>query len=353
MKLLKYVCLLFSVSYLIQCTNKEKTEYLSPVFPTQEERKTTVLNDDFIIGTGEIHLLDSFLIVKAETDVNNKQMHIFNRFTGKYVKSMGNPGQGPGELTVPVNRVAVDNPDKKVYVYDLGKQRLVSFDLSELSGNEKEEIKGIEENFPSEMRSHLELAYLGNEEFLVAYPTMNQFRFIKGNKTDTIATYSSYPRLSEPDEYKHVEESYFFYTSHITTSPNGKKLANATSTGCLLEIFDISKNRIKLLQTKRFYEPDYYVTDKNEKFPYIRKDKSKGLGITVVKSTNEYIYALLCTSSENGFPNIISVFDWNGKPVKQYVLDCSIFTFCIDEKSRQGYVLSMTDEDMNLVRFDL
>lgn len=139
----------------------------------------------------------------------------------------------------------------------------------------------------------------------------------------------------------------------MTTSPDGKKLANATSAGCLLELFDISDDKIKHLGTKRFYEPDYYVTDKNDKFPYIRKDKSKVIGITVLKSTDTYIYALLCTTSENGFPNVISVFDWKGKPVKQYILDCSVFTFSIDEKSRKGYVLSLADEDLKLVCFDL
>ena len=351
MKIFKRISLLLLTAFFIQCTNKEESEYMPPGFSLKEERKITVLNNDFIIGTGTLHVIDSFLIVVAETDINKKQLHIFNKFNGKYLKSIGKSGQGPGELTIPVNRVTIDNRNKKIYIYDLGKSRLVSFDLNTLM--EDKEIEGVEENFPETMQSHLELAYLGNDEFLVAYPTKNRFRFIKGNKTDTVATYSSYPGLSEPREYKHIEESYFFYSSHITTSPDGKKLANATSAGCLLELFDISENKIEHLYTKRFYEPDYYVTDKNEKFPYIRKDKCKVMGITVVKSTDKYIYALLDESNGKGFPNIISVFDWKGKPVKQYVLDCRIFTFCIDEAAEKGYVLSMTEEDINLVQFDL
>lgn len=181
METLKYTyILLFIAIFLIQCVNKEEERYMPPVFSLQEERKTTVLNSDFILGTGGVHVLDSFLIVNAETDINNKHLHVFNKFTGRYILSMGNPGQGPGELTVPVNRVAIDNQNRKVYVYDLGKRKLISFDLGHLSGNT--DIKGMEEDLPGHMQSHLELAYLGNEEFLVAYPTVTNSRFVKGTK---------------------------------------------------------------------------------------------------------------------------------------------------------------------------
>ena len=50
-------------------------------------------------------------------------------------------------------------------------------------------------------------------------------------------------------------------------------------------------------------------------------------------------------------PNIF-VFDWDGKPVKQYQLDCFISTFAVDETNDCLYGVFIDDID-HIYKFDL
>lgn len=69
----------------------------------------------------------------------------------------------------------------------------------------------------------------------------------------------------------------------------------------------------------------------------------------MIKSTNQFIYALYIgkTSKElspglNDFSNIIHVWDWNGQPIAQLILDNDIFSFDVSEDDK--YIIACSLE---------
>lgn len=96
------------------------------------------------------------------------------------------------------------------------------------------------------MDNNIYFLSLKNDHFIAAYSASKgvSYRFVKEDKKDTITTYNKYVKLSEPDEFQRVEAGYFLYLSRLAVSTDGTKLANATTSGCILEIFDVSGDEL-------------------------------------------------------------------------------------------------------------
>ena len=341
------ICLLYSCSG----NQQEGMKYVAPVFKKQLNVKAKTLNDDFIFDIGRIHLMDTFLICPGKTDINNNCFHIFSKRSGDYIKSFGDIGQGPGEISSIIRGFCVDDKNMMVYVFDLGQNKYVSFSINDVLNNE---LYAEDIYFPYLLDNILSynFLYLNNEEFLVGYSRLN--RFVKTSLEDTIATTNIYPELDEPRDYKKVEEAYFFYLGCMAAKPDGKKIVHATRGGCILEILDCSGNKIQPLQTKRFFKPVYDSSHRNANYPYVSKSDDAVNGIVSISCTNKYIYANYSDNKgENAF-NQIAVFDWDGNPVKMLSFEDRVISAVFEEDNHTGYALVWdSDDDVNLITFKI
>ena len=78
-------------------------KYVAPEFKEILNRSVTVLNDEFLYRSIDyVVISDSLLITAFQTPSTSGYFHIFNKYTGKYLKSFGGIGRGPGELTHPL-----------------------------------------------------------------------------------------------------------------------------------------------------------------------------------------------------------------------------------------------------------
>lgn len=337
-----------------QCKHqKVENTYSKPIFQTSVNRQFQKIDNGFLFGPGALQMMDSFLIIECKTNINDNSIHVFNKISGKYITSFGTIGSGPGELSDPVSRVTIDAKKRNIYICDLSKNKLVTFNLDKIINN-KNNFYEETELYP-ELKNNVAFFSITNNNFLAAYTAFenNSHRFVKGNLNDTISTYNQYIRLSEPEGYEHVEKSYFSYKSSIAVNPEGTKFVSATKSGLILETFDISGNKIKPIAVKRFYEPVYEVSNRESKYPFIIKNKNAVEGTMGLRATNKYIYNLLNETSDPNIRNEIAVFDWEGNPVKKYVLDCNILSLSVDEKENKAYILSFNEEDLNFGYFDL
>lgn len=345
------ICLIL---LFIQCTPKKVDgTYTKPNYPISINKKFQKIDNGFIFGPGTLQLIDTLLIIECKTNINNKRIHVFNKNSGKHITSFGETGQGPGELSETLTRVAVDAKSGKVYICDLGKNKLVTFNLEKIINNKNNFYE--ETQLYPEIKNNIAFFSLTNNSFITAYSASdgNFYRFVKGNLNDTITTYNQFVKLTEPEEYENVEKSYFEYMSAHAVSPDGTKLASSTRSGFILETFDISGNGIRPMGTKRFYKPEYLASNRDSNYPYIKKGETAIEGSMSLKATNKYIYNQLNETSDPKIRNIIAVFDWKGNPVKKYILDCNILSVVIDEKTNKAYILSFDDEDLNFGYFEL
>lgn len=65
--------------------------------------------------------MDNHLII-ADHKSSNQLIHIFNMQDFTYVQSIGELGQGPGEITI-LGNIGIDNIRKNLYISDYGKQK--------------------------------------------------------------------------------------------------------------------------------------------------------------------------------------------------------------------------------------
>ena len=357
----KHIVFLFSLFlFFLQCKNSTESVdegYAAPVFPETKEITVECLNDSFIFDIGGIDQLDTLLICSGKTDINDYVFHFFSKNSGAYIKSFGTIGQGPCEISWPVMGYSTDRKEDKVYCYDAMQTKMVEYAIRNHNGEIV--VEANEYMLPPETKNTRgDMCFsIGNGQFITAYSSFfgNSYRFIKTASVDTVSTCNEYPRLNEPDEFIAVEHSYFSYMGRLAVKPNGKKFVHATWSGCILEIFDC-KETIRPSVTKRFFEPEYKVTKKNVKYPFVQCAENVVNGIWGMACTDARIYAKYRDDSRyKNSGTLIAVFDWEGNPAGMLHFDDGLYDVVIENNDKYGYAI-MRDkkyEGIKLVKFKI
>lgn len=188
-----------------------------------------------------------------------------------------------------------------------------------------------------------------NNSFLAGY-TYND-RFLACTENDSITSSNIYPKLDEPAEYKNVEESYFFFTGNMAAKPDGSKFVHATSSGCILEIWNFDGKTLKQETVKRFIKPDYEVRDRDLPYPTVIP-KSNVSGIMSMACSDQYIYANFKDVTPESL-GTIAVFDWKGTPQKRYLVGKRILAFDADGDDAVYAIVKDADENIELIKTPL
>lgn len=125
-----YYSLAFALSILfLAACNKNKSISFSE-FPKEFSLKGEKVEDKNHIKMGTVDLYDTLLIICSPLEMR-KCIHIYNKNSFKYLKSVGVRGRGPGEISVPGHGCIDDN--KGILWYrDIGKKILLEFDLDKV-----------------------------------------------------------------------------------------------------------------------------------------------------------------------------------------------------------------------------
>lgn len=114
----KIANILFIVLAITGCTNNATTEKHQTVRNKIENCYQKVKE----FQTGDI-------LIGSTT-----RFHIFNMQDFTYVQSIGELGQGPGEITI-LGNIGIDNIHKNLYISDYGKQKIFSYNVDSAFAN--------------------------------------------------------------------------------------------------------------------------------------------------------------------------------------------------------------------------
>ncbi|MDB9205779.1 BF3164 family lipoprotein [Odoribacter splanchnicus] len=330
------------ISFLACQKSKTEVSYTVPKFSESIKRTVTVLRDTIEDFSPNTIILDSFLIMKHESVRNEQLFHVYNRYSGAYRLSFGNRGRGYGEL-IHVNGISMDYETKSMYVGSLNQSRITIFQLDSLPWGKV----NIAEKRLRQPLSSTTFFRLDPDHYLTTYNAYSRFALYDKNLNliDSCTHYSPITTQITPEK---VLENYYFYCSAVLIKPDGTKFLNFTHCGAILEFFNIQQNKITHSNTSYIYEPTY----KADGFPLWQESIR---GWRTVYATDNYIYIAL-----NGTKDLetriekLSVFDWQGSPVRQYDLGVNIMRVVVDESSKTGYVIYRDDEyEYHLGNFDL
>ena len=330
-------------------SHNNKLEYVEPVFEEELNANSKVLNNSFLFGYGSIKAVDTLIIYSGASDVSDKNFHLFSKKTGKYLSSFGNIGRSKGEISLPSAGFTIDKERGEIYVFDSNLRKTVSYSLDKVLSGDNDyakdiELPGIVNNVSSSQFLYLKGA------FLAGYSRSG--RFLVCSEKDSVTCSDFYPSLDEPEQYKKVEKSYFFYLGCMSAKPDGKMFVHATRSGCVMEIWKNNGTSISPYVIKGFFKPDYVSLNRDMNYPTIRPNADAPYGISSLSCSNQYIYATY-NESPTKWTNKIAVFDWKGNPQRVYVVNDRIMSFDVDNDNAI-YALTIKDgENIELITIPL
>jgi hypothetical protein len=318
------VFLLFLCLFTISCSNKHEVTYQAPVFEKQQEVSFEIINDSFMFKTATYGLIVSDSLLILCDPFINPVIHLFDKESGLFLKSVGVTGHGPTELVTPVT-FSFDHNNGIIYVFDAGKRAIVSYDIKSVMDDKKisakeKRVQNSTINRVHYLKDSLFIAYINSKGLTVS--AFNENSGENGFNSEAPPGITS-------------KKWDYFLSSYTTSavSPDGNKYVIATSYGGIMDIFSIENDEVKRYDRKNFYK---FVYDEKE-WLFVPDEKTI-FGFYILSVTNNFIYATAFgIANPTETPKNIWKFDWKGNPVENYICDYNIENFVIDEPSGTIY----------------
>lgn len=131
---IRTISLVFTSLLLFSCGSDEVEKYQGNrdnVENVKEQVSIIDIGDNILMGQGtRLSVMDNYLEF-SDYSSPGKMIHLFDKSSMLYVASIGDLGQGPGEI-ISLGEVILNDKKNKIYVSDLGHQCVYSYDIDSL-----------------------------------------------------------------------------------------------------------------------------------------------------------------------------------------------------------------------------
>lgn len=321
---------------ICSCSRKENYENAKNITKDDFKNTTSLTGsalefDSMVMRPISLHLYDSFLItINMRTD---KVFHIFNRYSKQKIGERISMGQGPNEMIRPF---FIANNDSTIQIFELMSSSIYEYSIDEFISNtdpnpiRKTKISELVYSKASVLDNNIIISTSNHESLFSFYD-------LDGKKKKEIGKYPISNLIFSNSEM--VEA----YRSSFVTNLKDRFFVCYGWTD-LIEIYN--KNGELLNRTHgpaHFFPKIKEHTDGNISSSNPIQGESMEAYSNPVNVGNE-IFVLfkgyLFGEKNNDMTNQIFVFDWNGNPIRIYLLDQDIFTFTVDEVNHKIYGIS-------------
>ncbi len=310
-KLLTRFAMVILLLGVAACAHNDRIKYDAPVFSDIREAEATAIGSEEVIYPMALGISITDSIATLVGNLDDMEINNFNRFTGELVSQFVHHGQGPAEV-VSLASYIPDSTGFKVLdmmtdlwkTYDKDGKYIGAVNLREKTGKkilgirrlaaDKYLIKCCMEDICDDMA-------IWDTEKLGPVYTKTPF-----DENDT-------PNKNANDIDRPITLRDLYGRSASTISPDGKRMFTGTSVGVIVEIFDIKDMEISNRLTKFMYPFEISSED-----GWVGFKENYVKGFTSLISTDQLVFGALQESSENNAPTDITVWDWNGNPVRRY-----------------------------------
>ena len=304
-------------------------------------RHEVVHTDDIFGSAMSMFLIDSILYIE---DHFHRDTSIWGFHIGKnqVTKTCAPKGRGPGEVNTLSSNIQYFPKEKRFMAYDPNHKKIIEYNDSLPSFSEYRlpvPDSVFKNNFIQDIIKTGNYyvcmgtgADFGNgKRFIV---TNTDFKFLK--------TFEGYPPIANilPKDIQEICQ----YGDEIHIKPDGSRLVFGSYIGGILEIFDLKSipDSLPLIMRKLYYHPVY----EKDKSGNIYLTENTQCGFENIYVTDHAIYTLMHDPSHPDlfFPNKLVVFNWQGKWMKTYCLDCMVHALCVDENKQKIYAMAFSEE---------
>jgi len=348
-----YVLLLFIVISCIGCDkNKEHiTDYFSESSEKLNHKVFHFSNSEEILNPVGLMTYDSLLFVQ---NLRSPQFFsLININQEKLIRHFGNSGEGPGEFLI---NIQIDKVKSKqcINAPEATLKRMYQYSIDSLLKIKNVKPKNIFQQSPNKAA---QLFFHGiqqiNDSIFIGMGGYTGKRFTIFNRYNNKYTYfGDFPDKSEVS----LDFKGSAYQGAIKYNEYSQKLVFISNTSEMLEFYDCKNDRMNLLK-------GYYTSIPVYKF--VEEGGTRhiasfcpGKHFMSLTYTKNYVYILYVQKEDDASifekckGDCILVFDWKGKPIKKYQLDCEVKTIEINEDGSRIYAIR-NNPDPEIIYFNI
>ena len=326
------------------CSPSSEDRYALPEFDNVSDSKVEIISEELfgINRVSDIFVMEDHVVVGAYNAEDNTVLQVFDREGAELCHAV-QYGRGPKEVLSMLNLWS-DKGKGVVGIVDQNQNKEVYVDIDRLLEEGPVSITEEGVTLPSWFQEMRPVPATGRKVVIrnisPIKDTAGFYRITVEDSTGSITGRSrSYPL---PDR----DKCFIIYNEAMTSvSPDGEKMAVGTLWGGILEIYSL-RDGIELKDVEYFIEPDFIAHSgygemtENTRFGFIDIDVTDDLIYTVIDGET---YPLRSqgdfSKDEKQHGNNISIFDWNGQPVRKIMTDYEIKKLCVDEESQVAYTV--------------
>lgn len=349
------ILLLALFVFLTNCNRNEGNLLIVEKFPEEEKLIGHAIKDITFFTKSNVNMVvvDTFLAIqKREESIIN----IFSTSDYKPLAAFGKNGNGPNEFVFPtlLKQTSYDesNNSPVICVYDIVRRRFSEINV--LNAVDKHTGKIFNElPLPDNGKFFTYFSYRDNNLMVTSIENGPRLVIFK-DSTKSYQEISYLPSLSfdvrkEFETFKNHSSSLvnkklgrivsapFFFGEIDFFDLNGKLISST-----VFETQDNLKKSLTNTDEKGQWNPKYYIIDMQASDQHI-------YALNYDNYQNDYVfYNNKCTSQS------ILVFDWNGNPVKKYLLDTTYFIryFAVDLKNKRFYGFCLEESDYPIIGYN-
>ncbi len=294
---------------------------------------------DEVYTHGRFSFYDTLLII-TNTPGNEHQIHIYNK-NFKYITSSGKSGKGPGEIANPFF-ASLDSKHGIVWFLDMGKRNIFKFPVDSMLKN-PQFLSAEKESMPVPSAIPILLQYYpyGDDLFSCANYFSDKYLISFFNKNGEVIDSLGITKSELLDNInssdKRIPKVTFLYEKH----PKKELYALVYKYSDIVVIINNKGEVISISQGPDMINQNPDALIGNHRIAYAE-----------IHCDEHHIYALYngnYVTDENQHPNypqIIHVFDWDGKPVAKLDLDHPIVLFTLQNDVKRAVAFSQSSGEI-------
>ena len=319
-------------------------------------------NNPFFKGLDNPVVFENYLITKYPNSESIFTLSQLRNDSLIYIGEFLSNGRGPAEMMSP-NLFYIAS-SKQIVIYDnsnrSNKVFYINADSLENIFNTKswkkiniKHIGELSDLYPLEDYTFLGMLRYGNNA------TNQMFFYIDTNRITGL-------NILYPEDNSGVTDfniKYYAYQGTLKKHPYKNRFVYSAERNRYLHIFDYASDSLFSVSTPLSQYPNYTV---NADGRNIHISSSDYFGSLSIQTTDRHIYLLMNDATYahireqkpiNGHPwnysNTVYVFDWEGNPIKKYILDHFAESFFIDSQDQYLYGNSDTTNGIELYRYKI
>ena len=290
-------------------------------------------------------IIDSFLIVHDVYEL--KHFTLFNTNSGNCIGRFGDIGIGPGEISI---GHVLSVKQGKLYSHSISPNHLIQYDLDSLI-NYRRYCPPTIAKFEQTQKFYVSrFLPIDSSYFIGAGFYDSKYQYALFNLQNEVSDYSR-EVFNSKESYSDIHK-FLSNQGIFKNHPKKDKFVYSVSRSSNIDFLEVTNGKINIMKSIKLSDPQIKPVDLGNNSYTIDYNPHSVLGFLDIFPTDNFVYTLYSDKPEinndgsyNDYSSdVILVFDWEGNPVKKFILDKEVAYIGIDEIEKKFYTIQKDNE---------